>query len=309
LVREIKSLTARPFAVNVWVPIAGQDDLRPSPEAVARASARLRPRYEAAGLAMPDLAGELMPNFFQQVDALLAAAPPVISFVMGVPDSSIVGEARRRGIKTIGTATTPDEAAALASAGIDAVVASGSDAGGHRGSFLRSAESSFTGTFSLIPQVARAVGVPVIAAGGISDGRGIAAALALGAEAVQLGTAFLATHESGAPAVHKKLLGTEAARWTRITRAFSGRHARGIENQLMRDLEAHPDEVLHYPAQNALTQPLRKRAAAQGEPEHLALWAGQNAATVRALSANELFSLLVEETNQALRAPRLAPEP
>lgn len=308
IVAEIRALTSKPFAVNLWVPILDQEAERVAPERVERSLSRLRPFLRAYGLneATPERARF---GFELQVEALLAAAPPVFSFVMGVPDRAIIDEIRRRGGKSIGTATTVDEGVALDEAGLDVIVASGSDAGGHRGSFLRPVEQSLIGTMSLVPQIARAVRAPVIAAGGIVDGRGIAAALALGAEGVQIGTAFLATDESGAPAAHKALLGTERARITRLTRAFSGRHARGIENELMVAFDAHPEDILPYPAQNEATRELRRAAAAAGRAEHLALWAGQCAPLARPMGAAALVARLADETDRALREEALQPRP
>jgi nitronate monooxygenase len=307
IVREIRALTPRPFQINLWVPIAGQDDATVTAHAFARSAGRLASTLSELGLATPAMPERYAAAFEAQAAALLEARPPVMSFVMGVPDAAILREARRRGITTVGTATTVDEAVAVADAGCDLVVASGSDAGGHRGSFLRSAEASLVGTMSLVPQIASAVAIPVVAAGGIADGRGIAAALALGAEGVQVGTAFLATPEAGAPEVHKRQLGRPEARWTRLTRVFTGRHARGIANPLMAALEDHLGDVLPYPMQNWLTTPLRRAAGAAGRADLLALWAGQNAASARAMPAAELLRTLVNETDDVLRAARLAP--
>ncbi|HEU4732660.1 MAG TPA: nitronate monooxygenase [Kofleriaceae bacterium] len=298
LVVDIRERTHKPFAVNLWVPIAGQDDADVPAPAVDRIVARLSPYMSEYGIASEPR--EKGPTFEQQIEALLRASPPVFSFVMGIPDRAIVDEIRRRGAKSIGTATTVDEAVTLEEAGFDLVIASGSDAGGHRGSFLAPVERSLIGTMSLVPQIVDAIDVPVVAAGGVVDGRGIAAALALGAEGVQIGTAFLATNESGASTAHKSLLGTPRARTTRITRAFTGRHARGIENPLMLALEEHPDELLSYPAQSDVTLPLRRAAARAGRAEHLALWAGQAAALARPIGAADLLSLLVDETTRSL---------
>jgi nitronate monooxygenase len=277
-VTEIRSRTNRPFAVNLWIPISGQDD--------------------------GPVAG---PRFERQIEALLRAGPPVYSFVMGVPDRHVLAEIRRQGARSLGTATTVDEAVALEEAGIDVVVASGSDAGGHRGSFLRPVEQSLVGTMSLVPQIASVSRVPIIAAGGIADGRGIAAALALGAGGVQIGTAFLATTESGAPEAHKRVLGTSRGRITRLTRAISGRVARGIENELMLALEQHPEDILPYPAQYDATRDLRRAAAAAGRTELIALWAGQSAPLARAMGAATLVRVLAQETDAALGEPRMLP--
>jgi nitronate monooxygenase len=306
VVGAIRALTTRPFAINLWVPIHGQDDAVVTREAFARAAQRIAPFAREHGLDAPAPVSR-RPTFEAQVEALLRAATPVYSFVMGVPDAAVLAEVRKSGAASIGTATTVDEAVALEAAGCDVVVASGSDAGGHRGSFLRPVDQSLVGTLSLVPQIASRVRIPVVAAGGIADGRGIAAALALGAAGVQIGTAFLATHESGAPAAHKALLGTEGARSTRLTRAFSGRHARGIDNELMRALEEHPEDILTYPVQYEATGPLRRAAGKAGRAEHLALWAGQSAALARSISAGELLQRLATETDTVLSSSALAP--
>ena len=309
LVADIAARTSKPFGVNLWLPVAGEDDRQVSATQFDRAVERVRPWLQDLGVAVPTAPPtQYAISFEAQAEALLAARPAVFSFVMGVPDTAILQEAKRRGIVCIGTATTVDEAVAIAEAGADAVVASGFDAGGHRGSFLRSAERSLVGTMSLVPQLASAVGIPVIAAGGIADGRGIAAALALGAEAVQVGTAFLASPEAGAPEIHKRMLGTPAARWTRLTRAITGRFARGIENQLMTVLDEHLDDVLPYPMQHWLTLPLRRAGSVAQRREMLALWAGQNAASARPMPAGELLALLVTETDAVLRTARLQPQ-
>ncbi|MEV5971018.1 nitronate monooxygenase [Streptomyces sp. NPDC051921] len=279
LVARLKAATDRPFAVNLWVPQEGEDV---TPVDLTAHVERLRPYYDELGVPAPTAAeAAARPDFDAQLDALLAAAPPAVSLVMGLPPRRLAAEARRRGIVLIGTATTVAEAVALEAAGVHAVVASGSDAGGHRGAFLRPVRESLVGTFSLVPQVADAVAVPVIAAGGIADGRGVAAALALGADAVQIGTGFLATRESGASPVHRRALGTPEAGTTVLTRLFSGRTARGIPNRFVRDMAAHEEHVPPYPLQNALMQPIRRAAAEQERPEYVNLWAGQAAALSR----------------------------
>ncbi|MFE6334205.1 NAD(P)H-dependent flavin oxidoreductase [Streptomyces sp. NPDC057806] len=306
LVTDLKAATSRPFAVNLWVPLAGERSALPDNAAFTSHTERLRPYYDELGVAAPTFEDVgALPDFDDQIDALLAAAPPVISFVMGIPPRRVVDEARRRGIALIGTATTVDEALALEDTGLDAIVASGSDAGGHRGAFLAPLRESLVGTFSLVPQIVDAVTAPVIAAGGIADGRGIRAALTLGADAVQIGTAFLATRESGASDVHKRRLGTPAARTTVLTRLFSGRTARGIPNRFVHDMAAYEDAVPPYPVQNALMQPIRGAAAAQGRPEYMNLWAGQAAALAHeGLGAREYLAHLVEElTRQDVPSP------
>lgn len=300
LVAELKNATSRAFAVNLWVPQPGESELR----AGAADVERLRPYYAELGVPEPDIGQPVGQNFDDQIEALLAAEPPAISFVMGVPSERVLAEARRRGIVTIGTATTVDEAIALEAAGLDAVVASGSDAGGHRGAFLRPVHESLVGTFSLVPQVADAVSVPVIAAGGIADGRGIAAALTLGADGVQIGTGFLATTESGASPLHKQGLHGPDARVTVLTRLFSGRLARGIPNRFVREMAAFEADVPPYPVQNALMLPIRRAAAEQGLPDYVNLWAGQAAPLTRARTAGEYIQTLLAETDRATGAGR-----
>nr|WP_156727976.1 nitronate monooxygenase [Streptomyces apocyni] len=297
LVGELKARTSHPFAVNLWVPL--EDEARPWPGAAELAPhiQRLRPYYDELGLPAPQ-ADDVTPgpDFDAQVDALLAAAPPVISVVMGLPPKRVMDQARRRGIPVIGTATTVDEAVALETAGIDAVVASGADAGGHRGAFLRPVRESLVGTFSLVPQVADAVSIPVIAAGGIADGRGMAAALTLGADAVQIGSAFLATRESGASAAHKRALSSPEARTTVLTRLFSGRTARGIANRFVRDLNPYEETVPPYPVQSALMQPIRREANAREQADLSSLWAGQAAAlTVGSRGAQDYLTWLMDD--------------
>jgi nitronate monooxygenase len=219
---------------------------------------------------------------------------------MGVPAQRILTRARRAGIVTIATATTVAEAVALEAAGVDAVVASGSDAGGHRGSFLRPVHESLVGTFSLVPQVADAVSVPVIAAGGIADGRGVAAALTLGADGVQIGTGFLGTDESGASALHKQALHGPDARVTVLTRLFSGRLARAIPNRFIAELADAENDVPGYPVQNALMLPVRRAAAERGLPDYVNLWAGQAAPLTRPRPAREYLLALVADAAKAL---------
>jgi nitronate monooxygenase len=223
-----------------------------------------------------------------------------VSFVMGVPPADVVAQARERGIAVLGTASTVEEAVALDAAGVSAVVASGSDAGGHRGAFLRPVHESLVGTFSLVPQVADAVSVPVVAAGGIADARGVVAALALGADGVQIGTGFLATDESAASAVHKRALHSPDARATVLTRVFTGRLARAVANRFVREMAAHEADVPAYPVQNMLTQAMRRTANERGLPDYVHLWAGQAAPLTAPGPAAEYLAKLVAEIERRL---------
>lgn len=289
--------------MNLWIPLAGEEELRLDPFEFAANVSRLKHYYDLLRLPEPEFRETFNQRFEDQIEAMLEARPPVLSFVFGIPSRDILKALRERGIRTIGAATTVDEACALDDAGVDLIVASGSDAGGHRPSFLKSAEKSLTGTLALVPQVVDAVDTPIVAAGGIGDGRGVVAALVLGAEGAQLGTVFLATHESGASETHKAELVSESARYTALTRVFSGRMARGIRNRFIEEMSAQETELPPYPIQNWFTLPIRGAAARAGRPEYLSLWAGQSAALSQRRPAADTFAALVEGTEQRLRAP------
>jgi nitronate monooxygenase len=202
----------------------------------------------------------------------------------------------------MGTATTVDEAKVLADAGVDIVVASGFEAGGHRGSFLRKAEDSLMGTISLIPQVSDAVNLPVIAAGGIADARGVVAAFALGAEAVQVGTVFLACNDSGASEVHRNALLSGKAAVTGLTRGFTGRLARAIKNELMDELNATHAQILPYPLQRHLIRSLSIAAENAQEESLLPMWSGQSAALIKSTDVESVMDSLLKDISKPLDA-------
>ncbi|MGH1550841.1 NAD(P)H-dependent flavin oxidoreductase [Leifsonia poae] len=232
-----------------------------------------------------------LPSFDEQLEAALAAGPAVLSFVFGVPPAAVVEAAHRRGIRVVGAATTVPEARALADGGMDAIVVTGLEAAGHRPAFLAEPERGLVGGLALIPQVVDAVDVPVIAAGGIADRRGVAAAFALGAAGVQVGSAFLATRQSAAPAVHRERIRTADAHETVLTRAMSGRAARGLPNRAVRTIEQAGGRA-SFPLQNILTGAFRRRAAELGDPELLSLWMGQAAGLAHFDDAAEVFAEL-----------------
>lgn len=296
---DIRRQTDRPFALNLWIPREREDG--PGTPETARALARLQPYRDELGL--PPLAEPPAPtvqDFERQFEVVLEVRPAVFSFVFGLLPAPMVAEARRRGIALIGTATTVDEAEALEASGVDFVCASGFEAGGHRGSFLHPAEQSLTGTLSLVPQVVSAVRVPVLAAGGIADGRGVAAALVLGAAAAQIGTAFLMCRESGASDLHRAALADRArARRTALTRAYTGRLARMLANRVTDDMAQPPSELLPYPLQNELTRELRYVAARAGRIDLLPFYSGQSAPLATLGSAADLVQTLAEETAAA----------
>jgi nitronate monooxygenase len=292
-IAEIRSLTSKPFAMNLWVSMEDPGAAASDAAAFHRALSHLAPHIKAAGGTQPDFTPYKPIRFEDQARVLLDAKVPVFSFIYGIPPREILDEARKQKIVTIGTATTPEEATALEQAGVNLVVASGFEAGGHRGSFLRSSEDSLTGTISLVPQTVDAVMIPVIAAGGIADARGIAAAFALGAEGVQIGTAFLASEESGAHPLHREAILSGKAGHTSLTRGFTGRLARGIHNELLESMNRPGTEVLPYPLQRALMRNLALPAQKAGKAELLAQWAGQSANLARCPSVDELLASLV----------------
>lgn len=295
VITEIRELTAKPFAVNLWVSMEDEGAGNSGREEFERSLTHLAKHIEALGAALPQYKPYVPVRFEHQARVLLDAKVPVFSFIVGIPPQEILDECRTQGIVTIGTATTPPEAIALEQAGVDVIVASGFEAGGHRGSFLLSAEESLTGTFSLTPQVVDAVSVPVVAAGGIADARGILAAFALGAEGVQIGTAFLASEESGANSHHRNLLLSGKAHTTALTKGFTGRLARGIRNQLLDELNGPGVQILPYPLQRFLVRNLSVPAEKAARPEWLPLWAGQSASLSRESDAKVLLQTLVSE--------------
>lgn len=271
-VASIRERTARPFALNLWLPLG--DEVTPDGVDAAPSRDALRPLYDAAGAAVPELPERFLPPLEEQLAAVWEARPAVLSVVFGVPASAVVEDAHRLGIRVMGTATTVAEARALEAGGVDVIVASGAEAAGHRVSFLAAPEDSLVGTVALVPQVVDAVSVPVIAAGGVADRRGVAAAFALGAAGVQVGTAFLRTRQSAASEGHRAAIAAARDTSTVLTRAMSGRLARGIPNRAVRHIEAS-GVIAPFPAQNWLTGVFR--AAAGGDPELSSLWAGQAA--------------------------------
>jgi nitronate monooxygenase len=297
VIAEIRALTPKPFAINLWVSMEDEGARTSGSEAFARSLAPIEGHIRALGGTLPTYKPYVPIKFEDQARVLLDAKVPVFSFIYGIPPKEVLNECRAQGILTIGAATTPDEAIVLEQAGVDVIAASGFEAGGHRGSFLRPAEESLTGTFSLVPQVADAVSVPVVAAGGIADARGIVAAFALGAEGVQLGTAFLACEESGASVHHRNALLSGNAHRTGLTRGFTGRLARGIDNQLHGELNRPGVEILPYPLQRALVRNLSIPAEKAAKPELLPLWAGQSANLSRQSDAKTLLQTLVSEVS------------
>src|ERR1700722_18318633 len=298
VIREIKGLTPKPFAMNLWVSMEDEGAFTSTEEAFHRSLAPLAKHIESVEGAKPTYLPYDAIRCEDQVQVLLDEGISAFSFIFGIPSKQILDEFRRQGVVLIGTATTVDEAIALEQAGVDVVAASGFEAGGHRGSFLQPSEDFLTGKMALVPQVADAVGLPVVAAGGIGDARGLVAAFALGAEGVQMGTAFLAGEESGANTLHRKALLSGQAKQTALTRGFTGRLARGIKNRLLDELNQKNIEILPYPLQRALVRHLSIPAEKVGRSELLPLWAGQSANLSRCTDVRSLLDTVVTEISE-----------
>jgi nitronate monooxygenase len=267
----------------------------PDPAREAAWRAALRPYYEEFGLdvaAIPEGPGR-RPFDDEACGLVEALRPEVVSFHFGLPDRALLERVRRTGAQVWSTATTVAEARALAAQGVDAVIAQGAEAGGHRGMFLDEDPATQVGTMALVPQVVAAVDVPVIAAGGIADARGVAAALALGAAAVQVGTAFLLCPEATTSAVHRAALKSDAGQVTALTNLFSGRPARGIVNRVMRELGPMSALAPAFPLASGAIAPLRAAAEKQGRGDFSPLWAGQNVSGCREAPAAQIVAELV----------------
>ncbi|MDQ1491631.1 MAG: nitronate monooxygenase [Actinomycetota bacterium] len=290
-IAAVRALTAQPFAVNLFAPTP----VEPAGEAIEAAQRALELYRQELGLSPRPAAaaGPWAEDFEAQLAVVVEERVPVTSFTFGLLPEAAVAALHDAGSLLVGTATTVDEARAAVASGADLVCAQGSEAGAHRGTFLGPAEQALVGTLALVPQVCDAVDVPVLAAGGIMDGRGVAAALGLGAGAAVLGTAFLRCPESGTSAPYRRALAAAIETSTAVTTAITGRMARGIENRLMRDLR-HLD-VPPYPVMNTLTSELRRRAAERDEPDLMSLWCGQGIRLATELPAGELVRRLADD--------------
>ena len=295
---QLRAGTNRPFNLNFFVHPAPNT----SPEVLTEANNRLLPYYEELSLGKPrcDLP-QMGPRFDDaKLNHIIAIRPPVVSFHFGVPDAAVIAKLKEAGIALMSTATTVAEARKLAASGIDAVIAQGWEAGGHRGSHVPTAPGDGVGTIALVPQVVDAVDLPVIAAGGIADGRGIAAAFALGASGVQIGTGFLSCHEAGTDAARRSLIRSATDMDTMVTDAFSGRAARAKRTRYAVEMERNRTPLPDFPTMYLLTEPLgAAEKNSQGEDFAFHLY-GQAASLNRELSATEFMRILVSETHEVL---------
>jgi nitronate monooxygenase len=270
----ITSQTKKPFNVNFFC----HAQPTPNPERELAWRAALLPYFEELGIDPETISqgAVRLPFSREATDVLEEFRPHVVSFHFGLPPEELLARVRGWGAKILSSATTVEEARWLEARGVDAVIAQGVEAGGHRAMFLSDDPNTQVGTFTLLPQIVRAVRVPVIAAGGIADAKGVAAAMALGAAGVQVGTAYLLCPEATTSAVHRAALKAEADRGTALTNLFTGRLARGIMNRIMRELGPINAAAPTFPMAAAAIAPLRARAESLGSDEFSPLWAGQN---------------------------------
>lgn len=288
---QIRALTDQPFCLNFFV----LQTPNPSVEAVEQAKEWLKPAWSSLGWTELPTPAKWCEDFSDQFETLLALRPAVASFTFGILSAEQIRSLHAAGIFVIGTITHVEEALAWESRGADAVIASGVESGGHRGTFIGAQEDAQLRTFELLPLVVAAVKIPVISAGGIMNGADIRRALDAGAQAVQMGTAFLVNDESGIHPAYKQRLLTAGEHPTRLTRTFSGRYARGLENRFMQLMSANERLLPLYPIQNALTSPIRAEAARRGETELMSLWCGTGVARVRPMPAAKLVETLLAE--------------
>jgi len=292
--------TGRPINVNFFV----HEDPRPDAAREAGWRKRLEAYYRELGLAADTgkNAPTRAPFTAAMCDVVLEFKPKVVSFHFGMPDAALVKRVKDAGLLVISSATTAEEARWLEGHGCDVVIAQGNEAGGHRGMFLNDDIARQAGTMALVPQVVDAVTVPVIAAGGIGDGRGIVAALALGAAGVQIGTAFLLTPEAKTSPLHRAALKQAHDNSTTLTNVFTGRPARGIVNRYVREVGPMSAEAPHFPLAAGATQPMRAAAEAKGSPDFTPLWSGQAPTFARELPTAELMATLVKETEAVMKS-------
>ena len=294
--KKIRTATNKPYNINLWVSDTDASADAAYDKQYEGAKALFKPYFDELGIPVPASPSPFASRFANQVDVLLHLRPPVFSFVFGIPPADVLEQCRKKGIRTVGAATTLDEAIALEAAEVDLIIASGFEGGGHRPSFLAPAESSVTGTFVLVQQIRDKIKTPIIAAGGIADGKGVAAALALGASAVQIGTAFLACDESNATGIHRLLLFSDESRYTTLTRAYTGRLGRGLPSRIAKEALGKEQQYLPFPLQSHFMSSLRKAAIEQEKWDMVLFWGGQIAPILRHTKAEELLHAIVDET-------------
>lgn len=299
-IREVKQLTSNCFGVNLFVPT----DFNVSQIEIDSANQKLQLIKSQLSLAedsynLPE-SRKLVEAFHEHIEVLIEEQVPVCSFTFGIPSKEVISSLKKHDMILIGTAATVREAVEIQKSSMDMIVVQGSEAGGHRGNFINGHQDSLIGLMSLIPQVVDRVSIPVIAAGGIMDGRGLMAAICLGAKAVQMGTAFLTCIESGAHRLHKESILQSDEDQVILTRAFSGKWARGIKNTFISAMEEHETSFPEFPVQNSLTQSIRKAAAAQDNPDYMSLWSGQSPRLAKVQTAEELIKDIISQATKII---------
>jgi len=295
--KQLKAATNKPYNINLWVSDHDIAQSGLSDDQYDKTAVLFKPYFDEVGIPLPEKPAPFQSRFENQLEVILDIKPKVFSFMFGALSADVLEQCKRSGIVTVGAATTLDEAIFLESTGVDMIIASGFEAGGHRPSFLASAESSLTGTFVLLQLIREKVKTPIIAAGGIANGKGVAATLALGASAVQIGTAFLACDESNALPIHREMLFSDAAKYTTLSRAYTGRLGRGLTSRIAKEISGKEKDVLPFPLQTTLISPLRKAALDQQKWDMILFWGGQIAPILKHTKAKELMHSLIEETN------------
>jgi nitronate monooxygenase len=297
-INKVRGLTDKPFNVNLFAGGYASE----TPVDAGPMLALLAEIHQALDLPPPTLPAWPKNPFAEQLQAILEARPAVFSFTLGIPEPDAIARLKAAGIAIFGTATTVQEGKMLQASGVTAIVAQGAEAGSHRGTFAGPFESAMVPTLELVRSLRAALPTPIIASGGLMDGRDIAQAFARGASSAQLGTAFLTCPEAGTPEAYRRAILAARADTTVITRAFSGRPARGLLNTFISKLDGQEKIILPFPLQNALTRPMRTAAAKLGESGYLSLFVGQGVRRARALPAAELIQRLVAEMQQASAA-------
>jgi nitronate monooxygenase len=294
--REIKKLTTNYFGINLFVP----NKFNVSDKAIKFTNEKLEPISKELNVKQLDNIevpqfNQLLYTFYAQIKVVIQEKIPICSFTFGIPSEEIINELKQHNIILIGTATTVSEAVEIENKGFDLIVVQGSEAGGHRGNFIKDTQESLVGLMSLIPQVVDNVSIPVIAAGGIMDGRGLIASLCLGAQGVQMGTAFLTCVESGANQIHKDAILNTKEDEVILTRAFTGKWSRGIKNKFISDMQEFETSLPDFPIQNSLTKNIRKASSLQGKNDFMSLWSGQSPRLAKELSVSTIINSIIKE--------------
>ncbi|MCQ6526867.1 NAD(P)H-dependent flavin oxidoreductase [Bacillus mycoides] len=295
---KIRELTNKPFGVNLLL----TKEIQIEEEKVNEAKVLLSGVNRELGIE-EEKTLKLPKSYKEQLQVLLEEKVPVVSFAFQTLEKEEIDDLKKEGIKVIGTATHVAEAKAkaLAKLGVDIIVGQGSEAGGHRGTFIGKEQDAMIGTFALIPQlVAEVPHIPIVAAGGVMNGQGLVAAFALGAEAVQMGSAFLTSEESITHDVYKEAILHSTDTSTTVTRAFSGKYARGIRNEFIEKHEGREENLPMYPVQNVLTSKIRQEAAKQNKEEYMSLWAGQASSLARTESAQHVVKRVMKEAENVI---------